>query len=190
MRDSENSSPQPEPLQQSSQQINADDNAVKLARMRSDLSSEGGSGSPPSSPHFYSSSVRRSDPSLDSYSSSERKRGAFEAEDEDFPSADSASERQFEEQAVKLDLLRRAHSQRAKETLEQLQIGRSASGASSQANEAPNRQSQDSNISSDAVRQQSQQLRLASEELKRLAVEQRTSAEDAVANFLFQVSCC
>lgn len=189
---SDDSSAKPaENLREAALQLRTDENALKLARLRSDLSSEAGSESNASSPHFYSSSVRHDDPSLDSYISTtytphDHRADSSEAHNIVLPSANSASERQLEEQGVKLDLLRRAHSQRAKETLDQLQ--HAASGASSHGHES-SAQSIDSNISisTDTVRQRSQQLRQVSGDLKRFAVEQRTSAEDAVANYLLQV---
>lgn len=166
--------------------VDAEANALNLAKMRSDLSSETDSEAGPSSPHFYSSSVRQNSPSVDSYSTDAEDFETAKEHNDRAELASSASEQQLEEEAVKLDLLRRTHAQRAKETLEQLQISSAASATGSQAGDTPKRRSGDG-ISTNLVRERSQQLRQASEDLKRLAVEQRTSAEDAVANYLFQV---
>lgn len=154
-----------------------------MARLRSDVSTEADSEGAPSSPHFYSTSVRQNSPSVDSYSTDTDDVGSTDEHNDRVTQADAATDQQLEQEAVKLDLLRRGHAQRAKETLEQLQ---SSSAPGSQAEDTPRRRSAEG-ISSSLVREQSQQLRQASEDLKRLAVEQRSSAEDAVADFLFQV---
>lgn len=165
-------------------QSSAEANAFSMARMRSDLVSEADSDGAPSSPHFYSSSVRQNSPSVESYST-DTDDGAGEEHSDHIPQTASASEQQLEEEAVKLDLLRRTHAQRAKATLEQLQMSSAASLTGSQGSDTLRKNS--GGISSTLVRERSQQLRQASGDLKRFAVEQRTSAEDAVADFLLQV---
>lgn len=156
-----------------------------MARMRSDLSSEADSEGAPSSPHFYSTSVRQNSPSIDSYSTDTDDRSSAEEHADRIAQTDSVAVQQLEQEAVKLDLLRRGHAQRAKEVLEQLQNSSAASAGGSQSGDTPRRQSAEG-ISPSLVRERSQQLRQASEDLRRLAVEQRSSAEDAVADFLFQ----
>ena len=168
-------------------------NKVKVARARSDISNDTEDGDGPSSPHFYSMSVRKGSPSLDSYHADSVNSTSNSLDDYDIDGSirdDSASEQQVSEQAVKLDLLRRQHSQRARHTLEQLQT---AASTASQRSDSPTRRSSteprrtSSGVSMEIVRQQSEQLKQASGDLKRLAEEQRTLAEEAVANFLLKV---
>lgn len=175
-----------------SAQESSSDSKLKITRARSDISSNAEDDNGPSSPHFYSLSVRKSSPSLDSYPADSVNSAADSLEDfniDDSIKEDLASEQQVHEQAVKLDLLRRQHSQRAKQTLEQLQT---AASTASQRSESPGRPSSEprrsnSGVAMQLVRQQSEQLKQASGDLKRLAEEQRTLAEEAVANFLLKV---
>ena len=169
------------------------DSQLKIARARSDLSdAEDEHG--PLSPHFYSQSVRKSSRSLDSYISDIENSAPDNAHDTKFdPSQnDPESDQQVHEQAVRLDLLRRQHSARARQTLEHLQ-NTAAPSSGSQASESPRggpseTRRSNSGLSVDMVREQSQQLKQASGDLKRLAEEQRTLAEEAVATFLLQVA--
>ncbi len=171
------------------------DSQLKIARARSDVLSDAEDEHGPSSPHFYSQSVRKSSPSLDSYISDIENSAPDNAHDLklDNPSQnDPESDKQVHEQAVRLDLLRRQHSARARQTLEHLQ-NTTAPASGSQASESPRRglsetRRSNSGLSVDMVREQSQQLKQASGDLKRLAEEQRTLAEEAVANFLLQVA--
>ena len=165
------------------------DSKRTMARARSDISSDAEDGNGPSSPHFYSLSVRKSSPSLDSYQAGNTPDFTDDAGIDESIQEDMDSDQRVDEQAVKLDLLRRQHSQRAKQTLEQLQT---AASIASQSRDSPKRPSSDiqrtsSGVSMDMVRQQSEQLKQASGDLKRLAEEQRTLAEEAVANFLLKV---
>ena len=168
------------------------DNRVKVARARSDVSSDNKDGDGPPSPHFYSLSVRKGSPSVDSYHADSVNSASNNLDDYDIDGSirDPVSEQQVNEQAVKLDLLRRQHSQRARHTLEQLQT---AASTASQRSDSPTRRSStetrrtSSGVSMEIVRQQSEQLKQASGDLKRLAEEQRTLAEEAVANFLLKV---
>lgn len=173
------------------QAVSSDNNA-KVARARSDISNDTEDGDGPASPHFYSTSVRKSSPSLDSYHA-DSVNSAYNLDEYDIDDSikdDPASEQQVSEQAVKLDLLRRQHSQRARHTLEQLQT---AASTASQRSDSPTRKFSletrrtSSGVSMEIVRQQSEQLKQASGDLKRLAEEQRTLAEEAVANFLLKV---
>lgn len=158
----------------------------------SDHSSEAEDENRPGSPHFYSLSVRQDSPSLESYhadTANSKSKNLDDYEIDDCIEEDLTSDQQVQEQAVKLDLLRREHSQRARQTLEQLQT---AASTASQRSESPRRSSfgskrTSSNVSMDLVRQQSEQLKQASGDLKRLAEEQRTLAEEAVATFLLKV---
>jgi len=170
------------------------DSQLKVARACADLSdAEDEHG--PSSPHFYSQSVRKSSRSLDSYISDIENSAPDNAHDikvDDASQNDAQSDQQVHEQAVRLDLLRRQHSARARQTLEHLQ-NTAAPSPGFQASESPRRGSSEtrrsnSGLSVDMVREQSQQLKQASGDLKRLAEEQRTLAEEAVANFLLQVA--
>lgn len=174
-------------------QETSSDNKVKVARARSDISDDTEDGDGPSSPHFYSLSVRKSSPSLDSYHADSVNSASNNLDDYDIDGSikdDLASEQQVNEQAVKLDLLRRQHSQRARHTLEQLQT---AASTASQRSDSPTTKSStefrrtSSGVSMGIVRQQSEQLKQASGDLKRLAEEQRTLAEEAVASFLLKV---
>ena len=167
------------------------DSKMKVSRARSDLSNDTEDGDGPSSPHFYSLSVRQDSSSLDGYhaDSVDASNNLDDYNIDDSIRGDFASEQQVNEQAVKLDLLRRQHSQRARHTLEQLQT---AASTASQRSDSPNRSSSaprrtSSGVSMELVRQQSEQLKQASGDLKRLAEEQRTQAEEAVANFLLKV---
>lgn len=169
------------------------DSQLKIARARSDIRSDAEDEHGPSSPHFYSQSVRKSSRSLDSYISDIENSAPDNENDTKFDVAshnDTESDQQVHEQAVRLDLLRRQHSARARQTLEHLQ-NTAAPSSGSQASESPRRELSDtrrsnSGLSVDMVREQSQQLKQASGDLKRLAEEQRTLAEEAVANFLLQ----
>ena len=171
------------------------DSQLKIARARSDIRSDAEDEHGPSSPHFYSQSVRKSSRSLDSYISDIENSAPDNENDTKFDVAshdDTESDQQVHEQAVRLDLLRRQHSARARQTLEHLQ-NTAAPSSGSQASESPRRELSDtrrsnSGLSVDMVREQSQQLKQASGDLKRLAEEQRTLAEEAVANFLLQVA--
>lgn len=165
---------------------------IKVTRARSDISSEAEDENRSSSPHFYSLSVRQDSPSLDSYHADTANSTSINLDDYEIDKSiqeDLSSDQQFDEQAVKLDLLRREHSQRARHTLEQLQT---AASTASQRSDSPARSSfesrrTNSGVSMELVRQQSEQLKQASGDLKRLAEEQRTLAEEAVANFLLKV---
>ncbi|KAL0049226.1 hypothetical protein WJX82_009144 [Trebouxia sp. C0006] len=168
------------------------DGQLKIARVRSDILSDAEDEHGPSSPHFYSQSVRKSSRSLDSYISDIENSAPDNAHDTKFdPSQnDPESDQQVHEQAVRLDLLRRQHSARARQTLEHLQ-NTAAPSSGSQASESPRggpseTRRSNSGLSVDMVREQSQQLKQASGDLKRLAEEQRTLAEEAVATFLLQ----
>lgn len=171
------------------------DSQLKIARARSDILSDAEDEHGPSSPHFYSQSVRKSSRSLDSYISDIENSAPDNAHDIKFDVAsqnDPESDQQVHEQAVRLDLLRRQHSARARQTLEHLQ-NTAAPSSGSQASESPRggpseTRRSNSGLSVDMVREQSQQLKQASGDLKRLAEEQRTLAEEAVANFLLQVA--
>ena len=171
------------------------DSQLKIVRARSDLLSDAEDEHAPSSPHFYSQSVRKSSRSLDSYISDIENSAPDNVHDMKFDVAsqnDPESDQQVHEQAVRLDLLRRQHSARARQTLVHLQ-NTAAPSSASQASESPRRGSSEprrsnSGLSVDMVREQSQQLKQASGDLKKLAEEQRTLAEEAVANFLLQVA--
>lgn len=172
------------------------DHRLKIARARSDMLTEAQEENAPSSPHFYSLSVRKGSPSLDSYISDIENSAPDNQQGFDIDDAikeDAASEQQVREQAVRLDLLRRQHSATARQTLEQLQHS-AASTSGSHGSESPNRAASsetrrsNSGVSVDIVRQHSEQLKQASGEVRRVAEEQRTLAEEAVANFLLQVS--
>ncbi len=171
---------------------NADaDSKFKISRARVDISTDAEDEHGPSSPHFYSTSVRKSLPTLDSYISDIENSAPDNNQDFDIdgtPTEDVASEQQVHEQAVRLDLLRRQHSARARQTLEQLQnTATSTAGSDSPRGGSSETRRTNSGVSVDMVRQQSEQLKQASGDLKRLAEEQRTLAEEAVANFLLQV---
>ena len=169
------------------------DMKLKIARARSEISSDAEDKQAPSSPHFYSQSVRKSSRSLDSYISDIENSAPDSTQDAEVDAAakhGTESDQQVHEQAVRLDLLRRQHSARARQTLEHLQ-NTIPPAPISQASDSPRRSSSDarrtsSGMSVDMVREQSQQLKQASGDLKRLAEEQRTLAEEAVANFLLQ----
>ena len=171
------------------------DGQLKIARVRSDILSDAEDEHGPSSPHFYSQSVRKSSRSLDSYISDIENSAPDNAHDikvDDTSQNDAQSDQQVHEQAVRLDLLRRQHSARARQTLEHLQ-NTAAPSSGSQASESPRggpseTRRSNSGLSVDMVREQSQQLKQASGDLKRLAEEQRTLAEEAVATFLLQVA--
>ncbi|DBA82124.1 TPA: hypothetical protein ACH3X1_007113 [Trebouxia sp. C0004] len=166
---------------------------LKVARARSDILSDAEDEHGPSSPHFYSQSVRKSSRSLDSYVSDIENSAPDNAHDIKVDVAsqkDAERDQEVHEQAVRLDLLRRQHSARARQTLEHLQ-NTAVPSSGSQASESPRRglsetRRSNSGLSVDMVREQSQQLKQASGDLKRLAEEQRTLAEEAVANFLLQ----
>ena len=183
------------PTSATSQELRSD-SKLKITRARSDISSDAEDDNGPSSPHFYSLSVRKSSPSLETYPADSVNTPAdslAEFNIDDSIKEDLASEQQVHEQAVKLDLLRRQHSQRARQTLEQLQTAAStAASTASQRSDSPGRppsepKRSNSGVAMELVRQQSEQLKQASGDLKRLAEEQRTLAEEAVANFLLKV---
>ena len=183
----DSSEPQPR-SQPGTAKSESDLEKIKIARARSDTSTDVEDENGPSSPHFYSLSVRQSSPSLDSYISDIENK-APEADDDTFHEAeDPAAEQQVHEQAVKLDLLRRQHSAKAKQTLEHLQSSRASMGSRASSSRTSVDSGHHSNeVSVDLVRHQSEQLKQASGDLKRLAEEQRTLAEEAVANFLLKV---
>lgn len=167
---------------------------VKVARARSGISNDTEDDDGPPSPHFYSMSVRQGSPSIDSYHADSVNSASNNLDDYDLDGStrgDTASEQQVDNKAVKLDLLRRQHSLRARHTLEQLQT---AASTASQRSDSPTRRSStetrrtSSGVSMEIVRQQSEQLKQASGDLKRLAEEQRTLAEEAVASFLLKVA--
>ena len=175
------------PENSSTGQESQSDSKMKVTCARSDISIGAEDENGPSSPHFYSSSVRTSSPSLDTYPVDTANDLPSSLEtygiDSNVPD-DPAAEQQVHEQAVKLDLLRRQHSQKAKQTLEQLQT---AASTASQTDASFDIIRSNSGMSMELVRQQSDQLKQASGDLKRLAEEQRTLAEEAVANFLLKV---